>query len=721
MSELIRVAEKYYILASSALADGRTRVLKHNETFAVFDSYGDIKPVGRTAQGLFHEGTRFLSQSVLKLESQSPLLLSSTVLENNTVLTVDLTNPDVYVGEELHIPHGTLHIARSGFLWEGSYYQRLRLTNYGSSAIETGLTVQFESDFVDIFELRGTERERRGEYGEPVVRGDSVVLRYRGLDGVSRSAHILCSPTPAALSKSEVRFDVKLDPEEQDDLYLTVSCENGDGRVSQSSYASTRQKASRNLAAEVARECEVSTSNEHFNSWLQRSMADLRMMITETPMGPYPYAGVPWYSTPFGRDGIITALETLWVKPDLAKGVLRYLASTQAAEVDQGHDAEPGKIVHEQRKGEMPALGEVPFGSYYGTVDATPLFVLLAGAYYERSGDLQFAEELWPHIERALEWIDSSGDLDGDGFVEYQRHSPEGLINQGWKDSHDAIFHADGSLAEGPTALCEVQGYVFAAKRKAALLARALKKPKLARVLASEAADLRKKFVSSFWCERLSTYVLALDGRKGQCRVRSSNAGQSLFTGIATAEHAQRVAEGLFSEAFFSGWGIRTIAAGEARYNPISYHNGSVWPHDNALIGWGLAQYGRNDLAVRILEGLFDASVFVDLCRLPELMCGFARRPGKGPTLYPVACAPQAWSAASVFMLLQAALGLTVDASRVQIRFVRPVLPPFLERVEIDGLEVGPYAADVVLHRHPNDVGIQVKRRDGPVDVVCIK
>jgi glycogen debranching enzyme len=369
----------------------------------------------------------------------------------------------------------------------------------------------------------------------------------------------------------------------------------------------------------------------------------------------------------------------------------------------------------------MAALGEVPFSRYYGTIDATPLFVLLAGAYYERCGDLAFAQSLWPNVERALTWIDRYGDMDGDGFVEYARRSPQGLVNQGWKDSHDSVFHQDGSFAAAPIALCEVQGYVFAAKTAAVRLAEALGHSRRAQQLADQAEILRRKFEDAFWCEELSTYGLALDGNKQLCRVRTSNPGHCLFSGIASSERARRVAATLTSETAFSGWGVRTVATTEARYNPMSYHNGSVWPHDNALIAAGLARYGFRTEAAKILSGLLDASIFFDLHRLPELFCGFHRRPGESPTLYPVSCAPQAWASAAIFLLLQACLGLEVRGLERKLVFTSPILPEYLNDLRILGLRVGEATLDLSLNRHGSDVGVNVLRREGPVAVVVQK
>ena len=724
-----------HILAASSPTDERTRVLKHGDTLAVLDRCGDIKPGGLGEEGLYHDGTRFLSCLLLDLEGQRPFFLSSAIREENDQLAVALTNPDLLRQGEVLLSLGTLHLALRKFLWRGVWYQRLRVKNHAREQVHTTLGWHFEADFADIFEVRGMKRTARGQDLAPQVDIASVVLGYRGLDGVVRRTRLEFEPRPSSLAASTARFELSLPPRQEATLFLAVACErtsecglgvadcglNSKSAAPPLAFDDARAQAQADLERYSAWACHVRTSNGQINAWINRAVSDLHMLTTELATGPYPYAGVPWFNTPFGRDGIITAFECLWLRPQLARGVLAYLAATQATEVVPERDAEPGKIVHEIRRGEMAALKEIPFGCYYGSIDATPLFVLLAGAYFERTGDVAFIQSLRPNVEAALHWIDCYGDRDGDGFVEYDRQSADGLVHQGWKDSDDAIFHADGSPARGPIALCEVQGYVYAARRAGAALAAMLGDPKRAAQLRRQAEELRERFEQAFWCENLSTYALALDGDKQPCRVRTSNAGHCLFTGIAGPERARRVARTLLGPESFSGWGVRTLAASERRYNPMSYHNGSVWPHDNALIAQGLARYGLAEPALQIWTGLFEAALHFDSHRMPELFCGFAQDPGEGPVPYPVACAPQAWSAASVFLLLQACLGLEINAREARISFTRPQLPASLGELRIHNLEAAGASVDLVLVRHEHDVGVNVLRRDGDLQVLVVK
>jgi glycogen debranching enzyme len=721
LGDFIRIKDQYYILATSSLTDTRTHVVKNDDTFAVFDRLGDIGVIGQGNHGIYHEGTRFLSKSLLTIEGQRPMLLSSIVEGNNILLTVNLTNPDIYVDGKIVIPRGILHICRSKFLWNRACYEQLEVTNYSPAPLKALLSIEFDADFADVFEVRGMKRAVRGERQDEVIGTDCAALSYDGLDRVRRTSLLECAPKPRRISPQQVDFGLELEAKGKQDVFLTVCCRTGSDDGLHSTFKAAYKDAAKRRDESVKSGCEIYTDNQQFNDWLSRSDADLRMLVSETPAGPYPYAGVPWFSTVFGRDGIITALETLWFNPSIARGVLAYLAATQAQEVNPDADAEPGKILHETRKGEMAALKEVPFAKYYGSIDATPLFVVLAASYFHRTGDRRFIEQIWPNIQLALEWISKYGDRDGDGFVEYASQTPAGLRQQGWKDSADSVFHSDGALADPPIALCEVQGYVYAAKYGAARLAERLHDGAAAATLRREAQLLRKNFEEAFWCEDIASYALALDGRKKPCKVRASNAGHALFSRIASAEHGLRLAETLFRSDLYSGWGIRTLGTQENRYNPMSYHNGSLWPHDNALIASGLARYGASDAASRLLVSLFDAAVFFRRRRLPELFCGFFREPGEAPVEYPVACLPQAWSAAAVFLLLSACLGLSVKGSPPEIRFTQPSLPPSISRVQINNLIVGESAVDLALNRLKQDVAVEVVRKDGRVTVISSK
>jgi glycogen debranching enzyme len=713
-------ADQFYIRTRASRADDHNLILAQDETFVVLDPRGDVRPVGLAEEGLYHEGTRYLSRLTLWLAGAPPLLLSSAVTPDNGRIVVDLTNLDVESPEGL-VPRGTLHLRRTIVLWRGVRHDRLHLRNYGVEPVATTLSLAFDADYADIFEVRGMPRARRGRRLETRVGTADVVLGYVGLDQVVRRTRLTVSSPRRTLAATHLVVDVDLPPGGEEVCDLAMACEYDRTRPASIGFVEAGREAAAALEARHRQYARVRTSNEHFNEWINRSVADLTMLTVERPEGDVPYAGVPWFTAPFGRDSLITALECLWLAPSLARGVLDYLAATQATTVDPERDAQPGKILHESRRGEMAALGEIPFGRYYGSHDATPLFLVLAAAYYERTGDRRTIERIWPQIMAALAWIDRDGDVDGDGFVEYERRSSTGLVHQGWKDSHDAIFHRDGRPAEGPIATCEIQGYVFAAWRSIARLATVMGDQALAVSLRSRADALRARFDEKFWVESIGTYALALDGAKAPCEVVSSNAGHALFTGIATPEHGRAVGRTLLAPSSFSGWGVRTVAAGEHRYNPMSYHNGSVWPHDNAILARGLSRYGLRDEALGVLNGLFQASARVDLHRLPELFCGFPRRGAERPTLYPVACNPQAWAAAAVFLLLQAAIGIELDAVSRTIRFEHPRLPASIDEVQIEDLRLGQARVDLRLERHGRDVGLTVLRREGDVQIVARK
>lgn len=719
MKTILDTPDTYYIAAESDGQDPELCVLKHGETFGVFDLFGDIS-TRRGQLGLFHAGMRHLARYRLTVAGHRPFLLSSSPGASSHLLTVDLTNPDVHEDGHLAWPRGLMHVRRTTFLWNRICYTQVTCTNHGQAPMAFPVDIFCDADFLDLFEVRGTQRLRRGYRRPPVITNDGVVFAYEGLDGVVRRTVVQVDPAPLVLDDGRrCRVNVVVAPGEHRDLAVIIGCDTAPlDRPLLDHLTDAQAQATRTLEQVRGRLTAIRTSSDLFDEWLERSRADLAMMVTDTPNGPYPYAGIPWFSTMFGRDGIITALSVLWADPSLARGVLLGLAATQATTTDALSDAQPGKILHEAREGEMAALGEIPFRAYYGSVDSTPLFLLLAGRYLQRTGDRATLERLWPHLDAALGWIDRHGDRDGDGFVEYARATPAGLANQGWKDSHDAVFHADGALAEGPIALCEVQAYVYAAKHACADVATALGDHERASLLREQAEQLRSHFLSAFWCEELGTYALALDGRKQPCRVVSSNAAQCLLSGIATAEHAERIVDTAMRADMFSGWGLRTVREGEPRYNPMAYHNGTIWPHDTALAALGFARYGFKDPVVRIAEGLFSAARQFSLCRLPELFCGFTRRHADQPTRYPTACSPQAWASASAFLLVQTMLGLEIDGGRRLITLRHPRLPASLEWLRMTKLVIGDAELDLLCERRGEDVGISVMRRTGTVRLV---
>lgn len=717
---MITLDEPFSIVAEAEPLGLPLRVLKQGESFAVFDKCGNITADESTEEGLFHRGTRFVSRFEVLLFRRRPLLLSSTTSADNTVFVADLTNPDLLQDGNIVIPRGVIHLVRARVLGHGRCAERIRVANYALEPLDVPISVRFDADFKDLFEVRGTRRPARGERLPDAI-GSEYVMAYRGLDGVERRTRLRWSEAPDTIAAGFVEFVLHLEPRTMISIEVDVTCDTTANVPAALTFDALSHAAKRRVAVLARDACAVVTSNEAFNRWLNRSTADLHMMMTDTPHGLYPYAGIPWYSAPFGRDGLITAFELLWTAPQVARGVLAFLADTQATSYSDAADMQPGKIVHEMREGEMASLGEVPFQRYYGSADATPLFVMLAGAYYERTADRAFIDELWPHIVAALDWITNSGDVDGDGFVEYARHSPTGLVQQGWKDSHDSVFHADGSLAEGPIAVCEVQAYAYGAWMAGARLASIRGDAPASNEWSDRAAQVKRRFEEVFWSESTGTYALALSGDKRPCEVRTSNAGQCLFAGVASEERARRVCGQLMSDASFAGWGIRTVALGEGRYNPMSYHNGSIWPHDNAMIAAGFAHYGYTEAACRILSAMFDLSTAVDLHRLPELICGFERREDEHPTLYPVACAPQAWAAGAVYLLLAASLGLHVDSLSMRVTLSRAHLPNAIDWLEMSNLQVGGARVDLRLERHQYDVGVTVLRRDGEIEVVSVK
>lgn len=717
----IQIDGRWFVLATTARTEVDPKTLKRDDVFALFDRFGDIAPWDSGDQGLYVNDTRFVSRLELLLEGNRPLHLNTVVRDDGSVLAVELMNPDLHHDGHITVSKGTVHLLRRKLLWDGACHEQVELTNHGMTEVSLELEVRFDADFTDLFEIRGSTRAQRGTLLAPTIEQGTLVMAYDGLDGVQRRTVVRFDPAPSALEINTARFVVSLPAGGQARVSWQISFEPPEEPAPRPmTYSEALENHLALLNRRAADRCRITSSNPLMDRWIQRSVSDLDMLSTALPTGPYPYAGVPWFCTTFGRDALITAHQSLWLRPDLARGVLVFLAASQANTVDASTDAQPGKILHEARRGEMAATGEVPFARYYGSVDSTPLFVVLAAAYWQRTGDLALIRSLWPNILAALQWIDEYGDHDGDGFVEYARASDNGLIQQGWKDSNDSVHHADGTLATAPVTICEVQGYVYAAKHGAAQMAVALGEEVLARKLREQAETLKTRFQEAFWCEEIGLYALALDGQKRQCKVASSNAGHALWSGIAAPEHASRMATRLLEPDMFSGWGLRTLSSAEVRYNPMSYHNGSIWPHDNSLVCEGLARYGEMDAALALFSAAFDVSVEYESSRLPELFCGFPRRASEGPTRYPVACSPQAWAAATLFGMLGGCLGMQPEPMDGRLRLFSPRLPAFVDWIRIEGLDVGGRRADLLLQRYEESTGVEVTRRDAGLRVAVV-
>ena len=673
-------------------AGQRLYVLKEGDTFIVADAFGDITG---ESDGLFHNDTRWLSTFRLLINAHPPALLSSAVSQDNAFFTANLTTRPLPPLGESSTPEGVIHIGRRRFLWRGRLYERVRITNYSDIAAKLQAQLLFGADFRDMFEVRGQSRSRRGEMQATRLGTRFVALGYQGLDQVGREVLLSFSLPPQVLTEQHAQFDVALASRACWTLYIEVG--DAPSEPSREAWRGAAARARWSLRSRRRRGARVHTSGRLFQAWIDKSDADLALLTTELPTGPYPYAGIPWFSTPFGRDAVITALQTLWVDPALARGVLAFLAAHQASEISSFRDAEPGKIMHETRKGEMAAVNELPFSLYYGGVDTTPLFVMLAAAYAQRTGDHRFIDSIWSALLAATTWIEDTTARHG-GLLRYARGEVTGLANQGWKDSHDSVFHADGASPRGPIALVEVQGYAYAALQGMAMLAQGRGEKAAAARWKAASKQLAQRVENAFWMEDLQFYALALDGDDRPCRVRASNAGHLLYTGLPRPERGRAVAQQLLSAAFDSGWGVRTLPVGTARFNPMSYHNGSVWPHDVALCAAGIARYGERRGVLKLFDQLFEAAALFGL-RLPELFCGFERAPGEGPVAYPVACLPQAWAAGSVFMLLQVCLGVQIDATAAAVLIDRPLLPTGLESMHIRGIQLAQGRLDLGFQR----------------------
>ena len=723
---VLKVGSNFYVLASSLTSRRETRVLADAQSFAVFEVGGDIAESPLEALGFFYKDTRFLSGFEMTIAEQAPYYLNSHLSDDKAELRVNLTNPDLAGDDEkIELPRNSIQIERSWVIVNAALYHRLVISNYSHARAELPFDLRFGVDFADLFEVRGVKRAKRGQDFPTETKDGKIRFRYRGLDDVTRFTEISFDPAPKVLTDRRAAYFLEMKADECIKMEVRINC--GIEEPTKTPAAVVKRPGdfqaalgSRHDEIATARSgwAKISCSHELFDLLLQRSAADLTSIIGQTSQGSFIMAGIPWFATLFGRDSIITALSVVQFNPDITGRTLRMLASLQGTKVDEARDEQPGKIIHEMRAGEMAATGEIPFGRYYGTIDATPLFLWLIGLYVSITGDLKLATDLWSNVERALEWIEKWGDRDGDGFVEYMRETPQGLSNQGWKDSFDSISHENGELAKAPIALCEVQGYVYGAYTEIAGIATRLGKTDVAAKLTQRAVALKEKFNRDFWMEEKQAVALALDGDKKPCKVMSSNAAHCLATGIIDGDRGKALSERLLRDDMFTGWGVRTLSDSEQRYNPMSYHNGSVWPHDNAMAALGMARCRNRSGVIRILEGLLDAAISFRQGSLPELFCGFSREPRLGPVPYPVACHPQAWSAASVFLILQAILGMRILAFENHVSIDTPMLPKWIEWIKVENLKVGKGTVSLNFQRLPsNAAAVEVLDRTGDVEI----
>ncbi len=694
--------------------------IKEADQFLYTNITGNINADNTSGLGFYDHDTRFLSTWELYLNGREPISLSTSA-QRDYMAHIELTNSDISEGEKLLIPQETINIRRLRVINDG-LMERVRIKNYNPFPVELKLQMAFFADFADIFEVRGLRRKKRGQLFKPKLVGQDLILAYMGLDNVFRQTRIHLAEPPDSMevtyNKVIVDYNLKIEPNGRRFTHFYIQPIIGEQKKELPNLNFSIVSLRRGYEDWEESCSRISSDNELFNCVLLSGQADIRALMTKTEEGTIISAGIPWYVAPFGRDGLITAIQTMILNSDPAKKTLETLARHQGVEENPWRDEQPGKILHEIRRGELAGLNEIPHTPYYGSVDSTPLFLLTMTEYYKWTGDIGFIEKHITNINAALEWMDVYGDKDGDGFIEYERESKRGLINQGWKDSHDSVMHKNGEMAKGPIALVEVQAYAYYAKKRMSRLFYEMGDENRSIKLRDEAKKIKDAFNELFWMEDEKFFAMALDGNKEQVKSISSNVGQCLWSGIVDADKAPYVANRLLAPDMFSGWGIRTLSKSEKLYNPMSYHNGSIWPHDNAIIVRGLKRYGFLDQAEAVATGIFDAAIHHSYYRLPELFCGFTRRGNNWPVEYPVACVPQAWAAGSIFMILQSLLGLTPDAHSNILYVNNPKLPSWLNVVNISNFPIGENNVALNFTRQEGVTGFNVPMKEGKLRIV---
>ncbi|MCL6477370.1 MAG: amylo-alpha-1,6-glucosidase [Peptococcaceae bacterium] len=703
---------------------GSVEILKEGRMFINSLPGGEIPSRDTGGLGFYCADTRFLSCLEMRLNGSELVFLSRT-LRDSHFAQVEMTNKELEsLGKA--VPMQSIHIRLLRTVCDG-FYQRMRIINFNQYPVKVNLRFKLGADYADIFEVRGTTRLSRGTPGKPVIQRRSVLLNYLGKDKIRRSTRIHFYPSPAEIRYDDlfvyVDYYLSLEPKKKYYLYLKVTpLIEGEGAGAALIQEDLGFAGAARYLADAYQgwkdQClKISSDNERFNYMVRAAITDLRALMSSYPgAGTVLEAGIPWYAAPFGRDALIASWQTLLVNPSLAKETLRFMARYQGREINSWKDEQPGKIMHELRFGEMARAGEIPHTPYYGSVDSTMWFVILLADYTRWTGDREFFREMSGNLARALEWCEKYGDLDGDGYIEYLCQSEKGLSNQGWKDSQDGVVGPGGEIPDGPIALVEVQGYYFRALMDAAEAYALAGEEAAAHDLRNRAEKLQKRFLHDFWLRREGFLACALDGKKRAIETIVSNPGHCLFTGILPVEKARQVIKRLMLSDLFSGWGIRTMSNREVAYNPMSYHNGSVWPHDNAIIGFGMKQAGEVAPLKQLVETLFEAAEYFDHLRLPELFCGFTRRGSAGPVKYPIACDPQAWSIGSMFLMLRALLGIECRGTCIYVH--NPQLPGFLQTLRMENIRAGNGYAALEFTRRQDKTYCGVIGSKGDVTVI---
>ncbi len=692
-------------------------IIRERAAFLLTDPVGNVPPGNKQGFGIYHADTRHLSTYQFSLNGTAPVMLLSTA-EVGYAMEQVMTNPTMTTHEGRQVARGSIEIRRQRVMAD-VIEERLRVSNFNSFPVALNLLYEFGADFADIFDVRGYERERHGRMHPAVVGERSVRYSYTGIDDRDRATKVEFDAKPDYLDESSALFRVVLGRRESLSLRITIALDDHEPQITQINRFDAISEQHREWIEGCT---QVVTDNEFFNRVMARSLSDVRMLWTQNPAGEgYPAAGTPWFDALFGRDSCVLATQMLAYRPDVARSTLRLLAQWQGTKLDPAHDEEPGKILHELRFDELSRAGELPYGPYYGSIDSTPLFLMLIAEYYEWSGDLRFVRDLLPAIRNAIRWMEEDGDAQGNGYLAYEKRSAKGLVNQGWKDSYDAITHTNGTLAQPPIALSEVQGYAYAARRRLAPILDRMNETKLAARVRADAGRLYRQFNADFWVASERYYAMALDGQHRAVESVSTNPAHCLWTGIVDPIHGGDVVSRLLSEDMFSGWGLRTLTGVNPRFNPIGYHLGTVWPHDNSIAAMGFKMYGFEDELNRVASALFDASVAFPYFRLPELFGGETRSAHNSPVPYPVACRPQSWAAGAIPLIMQAMLGLKAEAPERRLRVVNPRLPSWLNSVQVRGLRVGSGSVTLQYRRSGRTTHVEVQKSTGGIDVVVSK